>query len=197
MGKQPLTLDHLQSKKKPVIRRAWICLDSEIAEEHEEAKQRLANLRARHRITKPEEKAVLANLSTKIAEAEKEELELAAKRRAVSVAMKFKSIGRSKLDKLITNNPPTGQQLEDVTKAGKDSSQLLWNPETFAPLLIAAASFEPVMTEQEVKDMAEDDKWNSGEFGEMFSAALEANTRHLGVNIETLGNGSSGTGNSN
>lgn len=196
MGK-PLTLDHLQSKKKPVIRKFWLALDDEVAEAAEEARQKLAAAERRYRVMSKQDnlgEGRLAEAEKNLAEAEEAAEKAEAILRENAILMKFKSIGRKKFDDLIGANPATEEQKKRVEEAGGDPSELGWNVETFAPLLVALSSYEPEMSHDEVLKMWNDDeRWNAAELGEMFNTALAANTQRRIIELVNQGNGSSGT----
>lgn len=192
--KRPATLDHLQSKKKPVIKTAWIPSDSELADVYEEAEQELSLARGRHRLAKPEDKAIA---SAKVDEAEQKVGDLAKKLKASALPFKFQSLGHNRFEKLVKSNKPTAQQKQDIKDNGGDPSNLPWNHETFPVELIAACAIDPTMTEAQVKEMLDSPDWNQSEFAALFQAALDANTKHFNRDMSRLGEGLNGTAGSN
>jgi hypothetical protein len=79
-----------------------------------------------------------------------------------------------------------------VEDAGGDPKELQWDPDKFAPVLIAACSLEPVMTTEEAQALFDDDNWNSAELGDLFNTALLCCTQRRQVELAIQGNGSSG-----
>lgn len=171
-NKKPVTLDHLKSLKKPVITRAVIAGDNEVAEEYEQAKNELDYARIRYE-ARPEVDIVRSDF-----EEAKKRFE-AAKKRAQETALvfKFRSIGRKKYEALLDKHQPTEEQIEEFESRGGKRDQLSFNPDTFPLALIAASSFEPEMTIDDVKELWDSDAdWNTSELALLFEKAYEANT---------------------
>ena len=188
MGNRPVTLDHLKTSKKPVIRKVWIALDDEVAEEFQEAISKRDSLKSIHRV-RPDDKTIASDLHV----AEQACKEAEAKFRESAALFKFKSIGRVAFDKMIKNHPPTAEEKREVAEAGGDPSELQWCVETFSVALTAACSLEPKMTVAEVQELWDDDNWTQAEAAAMFNAALQANMERRNINLDAVGNGSRGT----
>lgn len=180
MPKKPETYDHLASRKKPVRKHVWMAMDSDLAEEESEQRQRVATLkvRAKHR---PEDEEVQAELVA--AEEKLEQLEK--KLRADAVKFVFRSLGRRKYDEIINDNQATEEQQAEVRKDDPDAV-LEFNPETFPPALVAACIESPELSKEEVQKLFDSDDWNSTELMVLFQTALAANIARSQVN---LGNG--------
>jgi len=89
-----------------------------------------------------------------------------------SVSFLFRAIGAIEYDKLITACRPTlEQKAEGAT----------YNPDTFAPKLLARVSIEPAMTEDEWRELWTGPAWSRGETGDIFFAAVQLCSRGLDV----------------
>lgn len=185
---KPVTLDHLMSKKKPVIRKVWIAGDDEVAEQFEDLVKRRDNLRTLHRL-RPDDKVNASDLA--ICEKQVEEMEKEYRKTALKFI--FRSIGRVKFDKLVKDHPPTSVDLEEAEKVGVDPKELQWNSEGFSVALVAACSVEPKMTVAEVRSLFDNEDWTQVESAALFSAALSANLERRAINLDAVGNGSRGT----
>ncbi|MER7707244.1 hypothetical protein ABTX81_30625 [Kitasatospora sp. NPDC097605] len=81
---------------------------------------------------------------------------------AVTIKLRFRALPGDAFVKLIEEHPPTPEQLD------KDSDTE-WNPETFPPVLIAAASVDGITEEQAQGFMT---TWGHRDRQDLFSAAL-------------------------
>lgn len=88
------------------------------------------------------------------------------------VSVKLKAIGSSAYDGLIAAYPPT-------TKQKKDGAT--YNPDTFAPALVAACLVEPTMDPEDAQALWESDEWSRGELTELFLAAVQINQAGLDI----------------
>lgn len=96
----------------------------------------------------------------------------------VELVVTLKAIGSKAYDDLMAKHPPTGEQK-------KDNAQ--YNPETFGPALIAACSWEPRMTPNEVIEIWNSDDWSRGEVMELFVASIEVCSKGLDVPFTEAG----------
>lgn len=87
----------------------------------------------------------------------------------------FQGLGRSAFARLLAEHPPTQADLQKARDAGQPPSD--YDPNTFAPALIAASSLTPKLTEDDVLDLYDNPSWNDDELGSLFAAALSVNTR--------------------
>lgn len=171
---RPATLDELRSKR--VTRTVDVVLDDEAAGAMERA---VAALKAeRSRGTVSEER--VAEL---VAEADRARADLV----AGSVSITFGSIGSKALKALMDSHPPTDEQVagaaEDAARqaeaAGVDPPESVlppaFNIETLPIALVAACAIDPVMSEDDVADLAAG--WNDAEFVPLWTAAMDANSR--------------------
>jgi hypothetical protein len=93
----------------------------------------------------------------------------------------FCSIGSRAFDELKRAHPPTEPQREalreELVAVGADpgSVRLEWNSATFPPALVAAASHDPKLNEQDAHYIFNASKtWNEAEHLSLFIAALDA-----------------------
>lgn len=181
MSKKPVTYDHLKSKKKPVYRSVWIALDSEVAEDEKEARQKVGNLKVRvkHRKEDPE-------LLAELAQAEEDLKKLEKKLRDNSVKFTFKSLGSRKYEELVTDHQATEEQQAKAKEQEGPDAVLEFNPDTFPQELVAASLVSPKLSSSEVNELFADDNWNTSELMTLFQTALAAN---VGRAVIDLGNG--------
>lgn len=77
------------------------------------------------------------------------------------LVLRLQAIGRKAYDALIAQHPG---------EAGET-----YNPDTFAPALIAACCIEPDLSDEDARFLF--DEWSAGEVAEVFAAAVAVNTR--------------------
>lgn len=168
--RRPPTLDHLLSRKKPVTRTVWVCLDPELAERHEELRKArdVAALRAGARADDSDAQARLweAEAALERAQAELDEGD-------VMVSFTFRSIGRAAYDALVNAHPPTPAQRAQAKSLGQDTNI---NLETFPPALVAACLVEPKLSVDEAQALWRDDNWNQAELTKLFNGAFAVNS---------------------
>jgi len=104
---------------------------------------------------------------------------------AVSARFVFQAVGRQRFSDLRGEHPPTKEQRTEWTarwlKAGVAEHQipeLEHNPDTFPPVLLAAACIEPEMTLGDATGIWCSAGWSDAELAELFGAALAVNTQH-------------------
>lgn len=167
--RRPATLDRLRAKQRPQ-RVVEIHLDPDVLAD-------VARLEALDKPT-PAEKRELTSA--------REQVE------GSTVEMLLRAVGRKRYDDLLLAHPPTTQQEEEHAKRFADVEGFVspppYDPDTFAPALIAATCVEPKLSESEVAELL--DEWTSGEVVKLWTAALEVNTQSQ---LVSLGKGSSGT----
>lgn len=178
---QPVTYDHLKSKKKPVMRSVWISFDSELSEEVDELERKLAVLRPRAARSKDDE-----SIQQELADTEAKFLSMRDELRKSSQKFVFRSLSRRKYDELLTRHQPTDEQQAEAKKMGGADAVLEFNPETFPEALVAACIMEPELTSEDVHDIFTSDDWNGSETLALFNTALSACINRGSVN---LGNG--------
>lgn len=178
---RPATLDHLRKAKQAVQRTVVISLDDDLAAEYEEAVSERRRLETLLKISKDNviAKAELEEITEKV-------LALEAQLDEVTVSFKFRSVGRAAFEELLLAHPPTKDQKDDAKKQGVEG-RLSYNVETFPICLVAAASAEPKLSDEEVKELWHSDQWNQAELMQLFDAALSCNTQRR---VLDLGKGS-------
>lgn len=80
------------------------------------------------------------------------------------VAITFTAISSHDLDKLQSKYPPTSEQRV---------RGLQFNPETFAPALVAACAKDPEMTLEDAKEIWTSDAWSTGELNFLFDTCSQ------------------------
>lgn len=161
---RPATFDHLK-KKKPLEKRVPIYLDDETVERMQLAEQMHSTM------PNEETQAELDAASAALKES--------------TVTMVFRSIGRKAYEKLVSEHPPTDEQIAEAEKDNEPKPA--YNIDTFAPALVLKSCVEPKMTEDEVLVIFEGDDetpaWNTTEILEIWLAALEVNTQRRVVSL--------------
>lgn len=164
---QKATFDHLKSGKKPLQRTVTVYLDDEPIEALREAERALREYHGdsddeRNRLALDVEQAKAAVEDT-------------------AVTLLFRSIGRKHYDRLIRAFPATEEQnKEHKEQFGQDAP---YDADEFSVALIAASCVDPVLSEDQVRELR--DEWNTSEYVELFTTALEVNTQRR---VATLGN---------
>lgn len=196
--KQPL--DHLRSRKKPTSTRVEICLDSQVADRYEQAKQTVGGLTSKIKLLQQARQRDQGEIDDLFEQLKEAEAELADAKAAVCESTAWfhvRALGPKRYEDLITEHVPTKEQKNDARKNGLGVVQ--WNMDTFPQaLIVACVSYivedpedgDPVLeplTPEFVKEMQEGDDWNAGEYLELFQAAQQINgaVRRVG----DLGNG--------
>lgn len=171
------TLDHLK-KRQPITRTLPIYLDQEAFDRYTEALTNYENEEQRPRRVDAETE----RLDTLRAERDAAEEAL----NESTVVITLRSIGRKAYEAIVDANQPTNAQKERAAKEAKEMGArpqpLPYNPDTFAPALIAATVIEPPMTPEDVQEIMDD--WNQPEIIQLFTAAMEvcqsSRVGHLG-----------------
>jgi hypothetical protein len=90
----------------------------------------------------------------------------------MKVQAKLRAIGSKKYDELIAQHPPTARQRKDGAS---------YNPDSFAPALVAACMTEPVLDLEDAQALWESEEWSRGELTELFLAAVQINQAGLDI----------------
>lgn len=90
----------------------------------------------------------------------------------VKVSIRLKAIGSAAYDDLIAKHPPTPKQRKDGAT---------YNPDTFAPALVAASMTEPQMDLEDAQALWESEDWSRGELTELFLASVQINQAGLDI----------------
>jgi hypothetical protein len=90
----------------------------------------------------------------------------------VEVSLRFRGIPAPEYDKLMASCPPTPKDKKDGWG---------YNPEKFAPVIIAETCVEPEMSLEDAKELWTSDDWNRGERMTLLMAAIEVCTSGLTI----------------
>ena len=157
-----MSVADILASRKPRTRRVRFLFDGDLADEIDRTRSAVRRAVADGSAIQSTE---VRDLQTKL-----DELEAAAD--AATVEFVFHAIPRSKLDELSAAHPPTEDQwsrYRERVKANPLLSPPEFDPESFAPSLIAVASADPKMSEAEAAEL-----WaglSDGEAGRLFDAA--------------------------
>lgn len=153
-----LTFAQIKAKKKATTSSVTIQLDGEIASRIE---QLHGEVRRQERLDRRE------NTPDKAPAMARELQALLDEAKTTEVLFTFKSVGRPVYDGLVAAHPPSKEQ---------KAEGYLFDPVTFPPMLIAAASVEPVLTADDAHEIWDSEEWSPAELVKLFSAALNVNT---------------------
>ena len=166
----------LKKRKKPVITKVSIAMDSEQADAYNEAYYELNDVKGQLE-EDPRNKELLSRFSTlkgKVAEL-REEVE------GNIAEFVFRSVGRRKFEDLLEECPATAKQKADAAKRGEDEPS--WDADTFPVMLMTAAVVAPQITEEEFFEIWESEDWNQAELMSLFLAALQVNQQRKVVEL--------------
>lgn len=164
--KQPQ--DFKRGKKKPNVKVAYICNDPDLGDEYEAVKKDLDYYTKLAEVGKLTTAMVIKTEGLR-----EQERDLSQKVKENSLKFTFRGIGMKRFDNLVEEHPPLDEQIEKMQAAGLGAMALRFNPLTFAPALCQACLVEP---EEDITGYWDSEDWNGIELGELFNAALEANT---------------------
>lgn len=91
----------------------------------------------------------------------------------------YQAVSAQEWDELINANPPTNKQKAEAAATGNPAS---YDPEKFAPALLARVCIDPAMTVVQWKELWNSPDWNKGELNELFWSAVGLCNRGLDVN---------------
>lgn len=165
-----------RSKKTPRVKTVSIQLDGTIAAEIETAQAALveakrADSRSDSMADAPKAPIVQERLNALIEQAQD----------TVQV-FKFRSIGRQAYELLLRKHKPTAAQR-------KEEKTIQFNPDTFPPALVAAASYDPVITEEEAIEIFDDPDWNNAELLKLYFAAEGAQSESTDIPLSSTATG--------
>jgi hypothetical protein len=166
----------LKKRKKPVVTKVPIAMDSEQADEYNEAYFGLQEIKGKLE-DDPRNKQLLSDFAAakeKVADLHKE-IE------GNVVEFVFRSVGRRKFEDLLEECPATPKQKADASKRGEDEPS--WDSDTFPVLLMTAAVVSPEITEEEFYEIWESEDWNQAELMSLFLAALQVNQQRKVVEL--------------
>lgn len=154
---RPATFDHLTSQKKPLERSVRIFLDDDPLVALSDARSEFAAAVSDE--ARAEAQAAIDTATQAVEDS--------------SVTLLFRSIGRKRYDRLVTAFPASEEANEEYKK--QFGGEAPYDADAFSAALIAASCVDPVMSEDQVRELR--DSWNSSEYVELFTAALEVNTQ--------------------
>lgn len=96
----------------------------------------------------------------------------------VELVMRYRAIGSSEYDQMVSAHPPTTAQKKDGH---------VYNPDTFAPALVAAVSFEPKLTREQAQALLTSAEWSGGEVMAIFMNAMRLQNAGLDVPFTDAG----------
>ena len=167
------TLEEIRRLKKPNRQTVEILLDPEMADD---IKRLEKDLRDARRLDARENRNPQApGIEKQLETLQEEALEYTAE-------FVFQDIGRKRFEDLIKAYPPS----EEEKEAGNQ-----WDPEAFAPALVAATAFQPEMTIEEASDLL--NEWGHGEAEALFTAALLVCTERAPVPFTRASTGTTPT----
>ncbi len=185
-GAAPLTFDHLLSAKKPVTRRVPINFDAEVVDEYNiaEAAYEAMTLTAEtdlERQRTPEDRQ---------REQQRQDAITTRRNRAESALLENQQIvvmqspGRKRYEALVSEHPPTDEDIAEVKRMFGQEAEAPYHAETFGPALVSLCCIEPQMTPEQVQELF--DEWNQQETTSLFAEALGVCTRST---VGTVGKG--------
>lgn len=165
---KPVTFDELMAKQ-PTFNKAYIVVDSEVAERWRDAIANVDRLRFLDPDGHDQAMQEIEELRPQVAEFER--------------CLIFKSIGRKPYEDLVAAHQPTDEQRKDAKALGI-SEDLSHNPDTFPPALLAASGVAPAMTLAQASELWNSEKYSAGELALLFNTAQNVNA---GSHVLSLG----------
>jgi hypothetical protein len=161
--------DHLPSKKSARRKALWFVTDFDTAEALEKVRTQdgLAGL-----LGKDAEQARQAKID-----------ELEAELRKSSVKIVIRSMSRKRYEELLSEHPPTEEQLAEFKDQRQKPS---FNYETYPIALVCASVIDPELPAEEMAEWFNSDAWSGGEFTQLFQECVAINSQS---NVLILGKG--------
>ena len=122
--------------------------------------------------------ATAEDLLTKKARSQEWTVSIPGDKGDVEVVMQLVAISSHTYDDLMAAHPPTKEQEKDGNA---------YNPDTFAPALIAAVIAEPKLTVEQATEIWTSETWNRGELRDLFLACVNICSRGLDVPFTSAG----------
>jgi hypothetical protein len=92
--------------------------------------------------------------------------------RLSEVEFVFEGIGRGEYAKLLASHKPSKAQEDEF-----GSANLMWNPETFPPALMARSCVEPAELKDNLAEWTEiNESWSMGQVSRIWGCCLDANS---------------------
>ena len=164
-------LKHLEHK--PRQKTVRVVLDSNLVEELDQAKRRLANQQAADKAADATLGSPAAELAAAVAAAEAAVDEAA-------VSFTFQALPRHELATLVTESPPTPEEL-DMWGLEAEKNIILasdppkWSLASFPPKVIAASLIHPEAEPGEVQELWETGGWSEAIWNTLWRAAWSVN----------------------
>ena len=169
------TADHLISAKKPITVREYFGVPEEEAVALETARQALQRARTLNDGSEAGQ--------ARFARAQEEANRARDAVRESSLEVVMRSIGRGRWEKLKEAHPPTEAQQEMAKSKMGEDAVLEYNPDTFPIVAIAASCIQPVLTEDDVRQVWASEDWNEEECARLLQMALQANQTRRVANL--------------
>lgn len=164
--------------KKPLQETVPVVLDDACARRRDDAEMALERAEAELKAAP----GPVTQLAVDTARAELDEA-LAALDEA-TVGITVRCIGRHAYDELVSDHPPTEEQIAQAEAAGHVRPDT--NADTFPIALLAAAITDPPMTIEDVAEIWTSEAWNAAELKALYQAAVAVNVYRR---TATLGKG--------
>lgn len=193
------TMEEIIRRKKPNRASCDILMDPDIKHRIERKQAEVDKLKSKIEWAKSKRNAPsLADRGPredeeKLTGLEEELMELYELADEETVTFTFQDIGRLPYDTLIAQHPPTPEQIKEYEAEAKrmgmslaEAGGLAFNPQTFPPALMAAASYEPeISAKQSIeifggvwKEGTDEEEhfpgWSEGDTEKMFFTAMQA-----------------------
>lgn len=183
-----MDIAEIKARKQPRRKEVAIILDADL--ELRLTKAEATVEAARNRLAAPK---LHPDAAKKLGEAMVELDEARAAAADATQVFVFQALGRQQFSDLQGEHPPTKEQRAEWTKRWLTRGvpehrivELDYNPDTFPPVLIAAACIEPAMTVDDATEIWTSGDWSDAELGELLAGALLVNQQH---GRHDLGNG--------
>jgi len=167
-----LTIEQIMELKTARIEKVMVQLDGEVAFKVEALQEELVIARQEDRRSNEPDQA--PKIETQLQA-------LLDGARLTETEFIFKSIGRPEFERLLGAHKPTAQQ----KKEGHT-----FNPDTFAPQLVAASSVKPLIRLAAAKEMFQSEDWNTAELTKIYVTAQNANTESPDIPLSSSAIGS-------
>lgn len=90
----------------------------------------------------------------------------------IELTLQLRAVSASAYDRLLAEHPPTKEQKEEGSG---------YNPDTFAPAIIAAVVADPALSVEEATEIWNGETWSRGELRDLFLACVNLCSKGLDV----------------
>ena len=122
--------------------------------------------------------ATASDLLAKPARKQELVISVPAEKGEAEVTLSLIAISASAYDKLLAEHPPTKEQRDEGNG---------YNPDTFAPALIAAVVAEPKLTVEQAAEIWTGETWSRGELRDLFMGCVNLCSKGLDVPFTSAG----------